>query len=123
MLQEGKGSFDLFLQKLEEGNQAEVEQVLDCDANVEQEATEGIDRKKLSDVIKEGDPFRVWKLILSEEFKKVPYLEDLNEVSKSLADKEKYKVELRIVEFVCPNNLLKNTGTEDLPSKEERYNL
>ena len=92
MPQGDKGNFDSFLQKVREGTPDEEERTLDLDGDGEQEATERSYRQKLSDALEEGDAYKVWKLLLmNEEFKNIPHLKDLNEVSKSVADREEVK--------------------------------
>ena len=116
MPQGDKGNFDSFLQKVWEGT-------LDLDGDGEQEATERSYRQKLSDALEEGDAYKVWKLLLNEEFKNIPHLKDLNEVSKSVADREEVKDWLyRFISYEF-KNLLENNGKEDLPSEEDRLNL
>ena len=93
------------------------------DGDGEQEATERSYRQKLSDALEEGDAYKVWKLLLNEEFKNIPHLKDLNEVSKSVADREEVKDWLyRFISYEF-KNLLENNGKEDLPSEEDRLNL
>ena len=116
MPQGDKGNFDSFLQKVWEGTP-------DLDGDWEQEATERSYRQKLSDALEEGDAYKVWKLLLNEEFKNIPHLKDLNEVSKSVADREEVKDWLyRFISYEF-KNLLENNGKEDLPSEEDRLNL
>ena len=116
MPQGDKGNFDSFLQKVWEGT-------LDLDGDGEQEATERSYRQKLSDALEEGDAYKVWKLLPNEEFKNIPHLKDLNEVSKSVADREEVKDWLyRFISYEF-KNLLENNGKEDLPSEEDRLNL
>ena len=116
MPQGDKGNFDSFLQKVWEGT-------LDLDGDGEQEATERSYRQKLSDALEEGDAYKVWKLLTNEEFKNIPHLKDLNEVSKSVADREEVKDWLyRFISYEF-KNLLENNGKEDLPSEEDRLNL
>lgn len=116
MPQGDKGNFDSFLQKVWEGT-------LDLDGDGEQEATERSYRQKLSDALEEGDAYKVWKLLLNEEFKNIPHLKDLNEVSKSVADREEVKDWLyRFISYEF-KNLLENNGKENLPSEEDRLNL
>ena len=123
MPQGDKGNFDSFLQKVREGTPGEVEGTLDLDGDGEQEATERSYRQKLSDALEEGDAYKVWKLLLNEEFKNIPHLKDLNEVSKSVADREEVKDWLyRFISYEF-KNLLENNGKEDLPSEEDRLNL
>ena len=116
MPQGDKGNFDSFLQKVWEGT-------LDLDGDGEQEATERSYRQKLSDALEEGDAYKVWKLLTNEEFKNIPHLKDLNEVSKSVADREEVKDWLyRFISYEF-KNLLENNGKENLPSEEDRLNL
>ena len=116
MPQGDKGNFDSFLQKVWEGTP-------DLDGDGEQEATERSYRQKLSDALEEGDAYKVWKLLTNEEFKNIPHLKDLNEVSKSVADREEVKDWLyRFISYEF-KNLLENNGKEDLPSEEDRLNL
>ena len=123
MPQGDKGNFDSFLQKVREGTPDEVERTLDLDGDGEQEATERSYRQKLSDALEEGDAYKVWKLLPNEEFKNIPHLKDLNEVSKSVADREEVKDGLyRFISYEF-KNLLENNGKEDLPSEEDRLNL
>lgn len=116
MPQGDKGNFDSFLQKVWEGT-------LDLDGDGEQEATERSYRQKLSDALEEGDAYKVWKLLLNEEFKNIPHLKDLNEVSKSVADREEVKDWLYRFIYSEFKSLLENNGKEDLPSEEDRLNL
>ena len=123
MPQGDKGNFDSFLQKVWEGNPDEVERTLDLDGDGEQEATERSYRQKLSDALEEGDAYKVWKLLLNEEFKNIPHLKDLNEVSKSVADREEVKDWLCKFIYSELKSLRENNGKEDLPSEEDRLNL
>ena len=123
MPQGDKGHFDSFLQKVQEGNPDEVERTLDLDGDGEQEATERSYRQKLSDALEEGDAYKVWKLLSNEEFKNIPHLKDLNEVSKSVADREEVKDWLYRFIYSEFKSLLENNGKEDLPSEEDRLNL
>ena len=116
MPQGDKGNFDSFLQKVWEGT-------LDLDGDGEQEATERSYRQKLSDALEEGDAYKVWKLLTNEEFKNIPHLKDLNEVSKSVADREEVKDWLYRFIYSEFKSLLENNGKEDLPSEEDRLNL
>ena len=124
MPQGDKGNFDSFLEKVWGGNPDEEERTLDLDGDGEQEATERSYRQKLSDALEEGDAYKVWKLLLmNEEFKNIPHLKDLNEVSKSVADREEVKDWLyRFISYEF-KNLLENNGKEDLPSEKDRLNL
>lgn len=123
MPQGDKGNFDSFLQKVREGTRDEVERTLDLDGDGEQEATERSYRQKLSDALEEGDAYKVWKLLPNEEFKNIPHLKDLNEVSKSVADREEVKDWLYRFIYSEFKSLLENNGKEDLPSEEDRLNL
>ena len=123
MPQGDKGNFDSFLQKVWEGNPDEVERTLDLDGDGEQEATERSYRQKLSDALEEGDAYKVWKLLTNEEFKNIPHLKDLNEVSKSVADREEVKDWLCKFIYSELKSLRENNGKEDLPSEEDRLNL
>ena len=116
MPQGDKGNFDSFLQKVWEGTP-------DLDGDGEQEATERSYRQKLSDALEEGDAYKVWKLLTNEEFKNIPHLKDLNEVSKSVADREEVKDWLYRFIYSEFKSLLENNGKEDLPSEEDRLNL
>ena len=123
MPQGDKGNFDSFLQKVWEGNPEDVERTLDLDGDGEQEATERSYRQKLSDALEEGDAYKVWKLLSNEEFKNIPHLKDLNEVSKSVADREEVKDWLYRFIYSEFKSLLENNGKEDLPREEDRLNL
>ena len=123
MPQGDKGHFGSFLQKVQEGNPDEVERTLDLDGDGEQEATERSYRQKLSDALEEGDAYKVWKLLSNEEFKNIPHLKDLNEVSKSVADREEVKDWLYRFIYSEFKSLLENNGKEDLPREEDRLNL
>ena len=123
MPQGNKGNFYSFLQKVWEGNPEDVERTLDLDGDGEQEATERSYRQKLSDALEEGDAYKVWKLLLNEEFKNIPHLKDLNEVSKSVADREEVKDWLCKFIYSELHSLRENNGKEDLPSEEDRLNL
>ena len=123
MPQGDKGHFGSFLQKVQEGNPDEVERTLDLDGDGEQEATERSYRQKLSDALEEGDAYKVWKLLPNEEFKNIPHLKDLNEVSKSVADREEVKDWLCKFIYSELHSLRENNGKEDLPSEEDRLNL
>ena len=123
MPQGDKGNFDSFLQKVREGTPDEVERTLDLDGDGEQEATERSYRQKLSDALEEGDAYKVWKLLSNEEFKNIPHLKDLNEVSKSVADREEVKDWLCKFIYSELNSLRENNGRDDLPSEEDRLNL
>ena len=124
----GEDSFESFLEDLWGGSrQREAEHTLNSDGSAKQEETNGNCRKKLSDTIEEGDPYEVSELLKSGEFKNIPHLKDLNEVSKSIADTEGKKD--CICKFICSEldnfckNLRKNNGKEDLPSEGDRLNL
>ena len=123
MPQGDKGNFDSFLQKVRGRNPDEVERTLDLDGDGEQEATERSYRQKLSDALEEGDAYKVWKLLTNEEFKNIPHLKDLNEVSKSVADREEVKDWLYRFIYSEFKSLLENNGKEYLPSEEDRLNL
>ena len=123
MPQGDKGHFGSFLQKVQEGNPDEVERTVDLDGDGEQEATERSYRQKLSDALEEGDAYKVWKLLSNEEFKNIPHLKDLNEVSKSVADREEVKDWLCKFIYSELHSLRENNGRDDLPSEEDRLNL
>ena len=123
MPQGDKGNFDSFLQKVREGTPDEEERTLDLDGDGEQKATKNSYRQKLSDALEEGDAYEVWKLLLSKEFKHIPHLERLNEVSKSSGNREEQEDGLCKLIRSKLASLCENNGKEDLPSEEDRLNL